>query len=156
MERLLMLEYLKKVLLGCADGTLTANDDKKVQVAACALFIEMAKADSNFSKEEREGIISIMKSLFNIDDEYAAELMEFAGAEIKESISYYEFTSVLDESMSHDEKYEIIKSMWYIIYMDNKLDKFEDQLVKRIGGMLNLDFREIIAAKLEVKKEKNL
>ena len=151
-----MLEYLKKILLGCDDKTLTADNERKVQAAACALFIEMAKADGNFTGEEKEEIISLMESLFNIDEEYAKELMQFAEADIKESISYYEFTSILDEAMSRDEKYEVIKSMWRIIYMDNKLDKFEDQLVKRIGGMLNLDFREIIAAKLEVKKERNV
>jgi uncharacterized tellurite resistance protein B-like protein len=151
-----MLEYLKKILLGYDDNTPAAGSERKIQAAACALFIEMAKADGNFTGEEKEEIISVMKSLFNIDDEYAAELMDFAEADIKESISYYEFTNILDEAMSRDEKYEVIKSMWRIIYKDNKLDKFEDQLVKRIGGMLNLDFRDIIAAKLEVKKEKSL
>jgi uncharacterized tellurite resistance protein B-like protein len=151
-----MLEYLKKIFFPFPDNSLNVSADEKLQVATCALFIEMAKADGNITREEEEKIISIMKSIFDLDEEYVAELIEYAEADIKESISLYEFTRILDAKLTREEKYEVMKNMWRLIYLDKKLDKYEDQLVKRIGGMLNLDFRETIAAKLEIKKEKNL
>ncbi len=148
-----MLKYLKKIFSNDTSENREINRTRKLQISTCALFIEMAKADSNFSNEEEEKIISIMKSLFELDDEYVNELIETAKERTEESISLYEFTTILNEQFTNDEKYDVIKNMWRLIFTDNKLDKYEDQLVKRIGGMLNLDFNLIIAAKLEVKKE---
>jgi uncharacterized tellurite resistance protein B-like protein len=151
-----MLEYLKKIFFPAENDSSTVSDEVRLQVATCALFIEMAKADGNFTNEEKEKIISIMKSFFNLEEEYVNELIEYAEEDIKESISLYEFTTILDSTLTRDQKYEIMKNMYRLIYLDEKLDMYEDQLVKRIGGMLNLDFQDIIAAKLEVKKENNL
>jgi len=41
-----------------------------------------------------------------------------------------------------------------LIYTDRRLDRYEDQLVKKIGTMLHLEHKDVIAAKLIVKKEK--
>ncbi|MFO7444896.1 MAG: TerB family tellurite resistance protein [Ignavibacteriaceae bacterium] len=150
-----MLNHLKKIFLPESLERETIDENKKLQVATCAIFIEMAKADSSLTREEEEKIISIMKSSFDLDDDYIDELFELAEADIKESISLYEFTTILDQNLNKEEKYEVMKNIWRLIYVDEKLDKYEDQLVKRIGVMLNLDFREVIAAKLEAKKEIN-
>jgi uncharacterized tellurite resistance protein B-like protein len=46
-----------------------------------------------------------------------------------------------------------MKNLWRLIYTDQKLDKYEDQLVKKLGKMLHLEHKDVIAAKLMVKKE---
>ena len=52
-----MFEYLKKVLIPEIEGNHNASHstrEKKIQVATCALFIELAKADDDFSEVERK------------------------------------------------------------------------------------------------------
>lgn len=112
-----MFEYLKKIfiddqqsndVLGLKNAG--SNDDKKIKVAACALFIEMAKADGEYSDEEREFIVSEMKSTFNLDQECVTELMELAERQIKESVSLYEFTGIINTTFSQEQKIELIEA----------------------------------------------
>lgn len=153
-----MFEYLKNILTtkpadetGIVQGK--ESEHKKLQIATCALFIEMANADNNFTDEERSKIIAMMQKLFSLDRESVEELIQLSEMKIKKSISLYEFTSIINVSFSKDEKFELLKNLWRLIYVDEKLDMHEDQLVKKIGGMLNVEHQTIISAKLLVKEE---
>ncbi|NWF89765.1 MAG: TerB family tellurite resistance protein [Ignavibacteriaceae bacterium] len=129
------------------------SEVKRLQVATCAIFLEMAKSDDKCTEDERQEILSIMQNTFNLEKEYAYELIELAKSRLVESISIYEFTGIINENFSTNEKFELMKNLWRLIYTDQRLDKYEDQLVKKIGKMLHLEHKDIIAAKLMVKTE---
>lgn len=156
-----MFEYLRKVLLTEKDEHPGINSNqparesssKKLQVATAALLVEIAKADGDFSDDERNRIIDLMKAEFNLDDECVNELLNLSEQKVKDSISVYEFTSVINESFNQQEKLELIKNLWRIIYQDGKLDSHEDRLIKIIGSTMNLEHRDVIGAKLFVKEE---
>lgn len=152
-----MFEYFKNILTAVPGKPGEKYGiQEKLQVATCALFFEMAKADDNFSEVENKKIISIMKEEFNLDNEQVDELIAQTEESIKKSVSIYEFTTIIDQNFSRDEKNELMKNLWRLIYIDGKLDKYEDNLVKRIGDMLKLEHREVIDAKLIVKSELNI
>lgn len=158
-----MLEYLRKIFSDNQPSSIQSTTDsssnqksKKVEIAACALFIEMAKADGEFTEDERNFIISEMKSTFNLDDDYVNDLMILAEERVKESVSLYEFTGVINTTFTHDEKIELIESLWKLIYNDEKLNQYEDHLLKRIGATINIEHKEIINAKLWVKQQLGL
>jgi uncharacterized tellurite resistance protein B-like protein len=94
-----------------------------------------------------------MKNDFDLDDECVAELIELSEHKVEESISVYEFSSILNENFNKTEKLELMKNLWRIIYEDGKLDSHEDQLIKIIGSTLNLEHKDVIGAKLFVKQE---
>jgi uncharacterized tellurite resistance protein B-like protein len=48
------------------------------------------------------------------------------------------------------------KNLWRLIYIDKTLHSHEDHLIKKIGTILNMEHRDIIAAKLMIKEEKNI
>jgi len=153
-----MFEYLRKVLLPeQTSQELLINSpkttSKRYQVATAALLIEIAKADGDFSDDERTRIMDFMKNDFDLDDECAAELLELSELRVKDSISVYEFSSVINESFTQQEKFELMKNLWRIIYEDGKLDSHEDRLIKIIGSTLNLEHKDVIGAKLFVKQE---
>lgn len=153
-----MFEYLRKVLLFESTSTeidtpSTKTISKKYQVATAALLIEIAKADGAISTDERERIIDLMKNDFELDDECVNELLELSEQKVKDSISVYEFSSVINETFSQSEKIELLKNLWRIVYEDSKLDSHEDRLIKIIGSTLNLEHKDVISAKLFVKQE---
>ena len=113
----------------------------------------MAKSDDNCTAEEQKEIVSVMQRTFDLEKEYVDELIDLTKARLEQSISIYEFTGIINNNFSSDEKFELIKSLWRLIYTDQKLDKYEDQLVKKLGKMLHLEHKDVIAAKLTVKKE---
>lgn len=156
-----MLNYLKQIfaLEGEEKGSahpgkpVKINEEKKLQVATCALLLEMAKADEEFSDDERTKIISVIQKTFSLDKEYIDELIELSEERIKESISIYEFSTIINQNFSKDEKFELLKNLWRLIYVDETLNMHEDHLIKKIGSTLNMEHRDIIAAKLMVKEE---
>ena len=153
-----MFEYLKKIISSNGiSETHTSNfktdKEKKMQVAACALFIEMAQVDGEFTVEERKFILSEMEKTFNLDEDCASNLLELADRKVKESVSVYEFTQIINTTFSNEEKIELIQSLWKLIYRDQKLSAYEDQLIKRISDNLNIDHKDIISAKLLVKEQ---
>lgn len=156
-----MFEYLRKVLSAEKEEQIaqlqktetSKSPNKKYQVATAALLVEIAKADGDFSDEERKRIINLMKNDFDLDDECVNELLELSEQKVKESVSIYEFSSVINESFTQNEKLELLKNLWRIIYEDGKLDSHEDRLIKIIGSTMNIEHKDIIAAKLFVKQE---
>ena len=127
-----------------------AGNERRLQVAASALLVEMAKVDDEFSEEENERIISLLKKEFSLTDEVAQELVAMAELELKASVDLWQFTSLINTTYSPDEKIKLIELVWRVIYADGKLDKHEDYLVKKIAHLLNLRHREMIDAKLRV------
>jgi uncharacterized tellurite resistance protein B-like protein len=154
-----MFDQLRRIFSGEtsseASGTKkeSQSETKKLQVATCAIFLEMARSDDNCTEEESQEIVSIMQRTFDLEKEYANELIELAKSRLVHSISIYEFTGIINNNFTSDEKFELMKNLWRLIYTDKKLDKYEDQLVKRIGTMLHLEHKDVIAAKLIVKEE---
>lgn len=153
-----MFEYLRKVLLPEQSSeelkiSSTKTNSSKFQVATAALLVEIAKADGDFSDDERKRIIDLMKKEFSLDDKCVNELLELSEQKVRDSISVYEFSSVINENFTQQEKLELLKNLWRIVYEDGKLDSHEDRLIKIIGSTLNLEHKDVIGAKLFVKQE---
>jgi uncharacterized tellurite resistance protein B-like protein len=156
-----MFEYLRRVLSSEQDEQIskkvetssTKTLSKKYKVATAALLVEIAKADGDFSGDERKRIIDLMKKDFDLDDECVNELLALSEQKVKDSVSIYEFSSVINESFTQQEKLDLIKNLWRIIYEDGKLDSHEDRLIKIIGSTMNLEHKDVINAKLFVKRE---
>lgn len=129
------------------------SDNHVLQIAACALFLEIANIDDDFTEIEKEKIFSIMKKEFSLSEIEINQLINKSEKEIEKSISVYEFTEIVNQYFSVDEKYNLIKNLWRIAYIDGNLDKYEDHYIKKISNNLHLPNKERIAAKLEVKEE---
>jgi len=159
-----MFDYIRKIL--SADSNAETSDvagsfervdhQKQLQVATAAIFIEMARADGVFSVEEREQVISSLQKQFGLEAEYVTDLVELSKTKLLDSVSLYEFSSIINEHFSNDDKLELLKNLWRLIYTDKKLDKYEDRLIKIIGGMINIEHKQIINMKMFVRDELNL
>jgi uncharacterized tellurite resistance protein B-like protein len=126
---------------------------KKLQIATCILFVEMASIDNNFEEDERNFIISLMEKKFDIEKQYIDELIELGESKVSESDSIYEYTTIINQQFSMEDKFELLKNLWQLIFINKKLDTFEEQLVKKIDALLDMNYRDVIAAKLLVKNE---
>lgn len=60
-----------------ASGKESSSHD--VHVAVCALCIEIARIDEQFTPQELETILSILKAKYNLTAEHAEALIETAG-----------------------------------------------------------------------------
>lgn len=126
---------------------------ERVQVATCVILLEVAKSDDEFSSIEKTTIEAVIKKDFGISAEAIEELMHIASRKREESIDLWEFTHLINENYSKEEKKKIVEAVWKVIYADDKLDSYEDHFVHKLAKLLQLDHNELIEAKLKVKYE---
>lgn len=159
-----MFEYVRQILSDknyvvpgdTKLGKANANNENQLQVATAAVFIEMAKADGNYTVDERKRVVKGLKDQFQLDDKYVEELISLSEERVNESIGIYEFSNVINQNFSDDDKFKLLVNLWRLIYADEKLDGYEDRLIKIIAGMLIMEHQQIINAKLLVRDELNL
>lgn len=139
-------------------GATEASSDKEeavshdLMLATCALLLEMANIDGEFSVSERDGIIRILREDYRLSDEHATALIEAADEELKKSIDLWQFAKLINQNYSTDEKLQIIETIWKIVCADGRLDKHEDYLVHKLANLLRLTHKQLIDAKLRVTR----
>ncbi len=146
-----MIESLKKFFAGPEPGDKAGGDPKRdIMVATCAIMLEMANIDDEFTRDEQNEIVSVLKSRFRLADEVAVKLMDSARAELENSVDLWSFTSMINKNYSREERIGIMRTIWEIVYTDGKLDKHEDYLAHKLSNLLRLSHKELIDAKLSV------
>jgi uncharacterized tellurite resistance protein B-like protein len=154
-----MFEFLKnKLSQQYTNGSNDLSNGKfsPIENALCILLVDIARADDDFTGNESKLIISLMKKYFNIDDEGVKTLIQRAEEYFKREDSIYEYTVIINQNFSNENKYELLRDLWRLAFADNKMDIYEESMVKKIGGLLDVDNQAIINAKLYVKEELNL
>jgi uncharacterized tellurite resistance protein B-like protein len=154
-----MIDLVKKFLrksVGNGITDLVEGRCHNIQVATCALLLEMAKIDSEFSEEEQESLLNILKDRYQLSEEDTEDLIQASNEELKGSIDLWRFTNLINRNYAIEEKIQIIEIVWEIAYADGKLDKHEDYLLHKLTKLLHLTHKQLIDAKLKViENQKN-
>ena len=109
-----------------------------VQLAACALLLELAHADGEFSTAERSHIERTLVRHLGLDDATAEELMRLAEAERAESLDHYQFTRLIAAEYDLGQKMVLAEVMWGVILADGKLSDHETHLVRKLASLMDL------------------
>ena len=148
-----MIDKLKS-LFGTAARELPSIDveviSDRVYPATCAILLELANIDGEFSDNERDHIIEVFKEKYSLPEEDVLELMEASEKELKESIDLWQFTNLINQNFSLEEKIQIMETVWKVAYADGTLDENEDYLAHKVANLLRLNHKQLIDAKLKV------
>ena len=123
------------------------NQDEITNVAC--LLIHVAKIDENYSDIEKEIILKTLKNLYvgtdNID-----EIVKIAEKKEQNSNHIQEFTKQI-KKMGKEDKVHIVENLWKIIMSDGKSDIYENNIMRRLAGLLYLDDKTMGEIKTKVK-----
>ena len=118
---------------------------------AC-LLIHAAKIDENYTSEEREIVKKTIEKLYpdlnNLDD-----IILKAEQKEKDSNHIQEFTRDV-KSLSAENKIIIVETLWRIILSDGKSDIYENNLMRRLAGLLYLDDKIVGEIKVKILNNK--
>jgi uncharacterized tellurite resistance protein B-like protein len=110
-----------------------------VQLAACALLLELAHADGAMSPPEQAHIESAIQRHFGLDDATARELISLAEAERRQSIDHFQFTRLIAAEYDLAQKMVLAEVMWGVILADGELATHETWLVRKLAHLLELE-----------------
>ena len=131
-----------------------ADIQTKLRIATCAILVEIANSDDEFTDDERVRIVEALSEKFDLSDDEAHELIEIAEERIKESIDIWGFTKTINEVFTEDQKISVLEAIWKVIYADGELSQHEDSLVHKLSYLLGLKHQQLIDAKLKALGKK--
>ena len=110
-----------------------------VHLAACALLLEVAYADGEFSPEERAHLEHVLDHHFALPAESGRRLIELAEKERRGSIDHFQFTRVLNERYDVGQKMVLAEVMWGLVLADGQIAEHEHYLTRKIANLLELE-----------------
>lgn len=149
-----MLESIRRFVADRLTGAPAAASEEavptgpsRVQLAACALLLELAHADGEFSPAEQEHIERTVVRHFGLDEATAAELVRLAESERRQSLDHFQFTRLIAEQYDLGQKMVLAEIMWGVILADGKLSDHETHLVRKMASLMQLEPAYLSAAR---------
>jgi len=130
------------------DETLPAD----LRLAACALLLELAYADDDFTEEERVHLEGAVRRQFGLDEDQALELIAIAEKQRADAVDLWTFTNLVAEHYSLGQKMVLAEAMWGLVYSDGELASREDYLMRKISGLLRLEPGYLAEARKRVEE----
>ena len=123
------------------------NDSDLLNIAC--LMIHAAKIDENYTDKEKN-IIKKTLSKLNKNDENIDNLILEAERKESDSNHIQDFTKNI-KAMDKDNKIEVVKNIWTIILSDGSSDMYEENLMRRLAGLLYVDAKTMGNIKLDIQ-----
>jgi len=138
----LMLKAIKNLLGASTSPQMpveSAQSEKDIRFVACALLLELAHADSDFTDDERQYLESAVKRQFGLNEAEAGRLLDLAEAERTQAVDLWQFTSLIAEKYSVGQKLVLAEMMWGVVYSDGNVAGEEAYLMRKIWNLLRLE-----------------
>ena len=153
-----MLEAIRRALAGRrgipAEQPPATRDPDDLQIAACALLLELAHADDEFSADERRHIEEALARHFGLSAEAALELMALAEDRRGEATDLHQFTSVIAKQYDEGQRMVLAEVLWGIVYVDGELSRHESYLMRKLANLLELRPGYLAEARKRVAPER--
>jgi uncharacterized tellurite resistance protein B-like protein len=147
-----MLDKIKQYLTESTGSHRVTERVPEEQVAVAAILLEVAEADRNFAPEEFREIVIQLRAYFGMSREQVEELLEITGRERDKSTDLFPFTNALASTYTPEKKQEVLTMVWQVIFADDKLDPYEDQLAGRLQTLLSVNHSVLMAAKAKARE----
>lgn len=145
-----MLAKIKEFFSVELDLEQQKDPQQAIQLAAAALMIELSRADYQQDPEEQQAIESALRRSFDLDEAQLQELIALAEEENREATSLYQFTNLIKDNYSAEQRYELVKLLWQVAIADGEISKYEDHMIRRVAELIYLPHSQFIKAKLAV------
>lgn len=149
-----MLASLTEWFRSCLVAQLETDKAHALNLATAALLVEISRADNHVSDSERAAMIEALRKSFGLDELEAQELVQLADRAADQAVSLTEFTRLLNQNLTQEDRVSIVQSLWHVANADTDIDKYEEYYVRKIADLLYVSHSEFIRTKLRVIEDK--
>lgn len=137
---------------GGASGEADAHQ-RRVRLATAALLIEVTRADAVVDEIEQRRVQELLQARTGLEGEALAQLVAEADAAVDHAVSLVDFSRVLVEALSVEERGEVIDLLWEVAYADGRVDRYEDYYVRKLADLLYVSHARFVQGKLRAAGE---
>ena len=129
------------------------NNDEDVFSKVASLLIHIANIDQNYTTKEKEIISKTILEL-GAKKENIENIISIAEKNESNSNQILDFTKEV-KNMGKKDKEKIIEALWTVVYSDGNSDMYEENLMRRLTGLLYLNKKKVGDIKERVKTKLN-
>ena len=111
------------------------------RLAVAALLVHLAAVDGAAKPEEQDAVRHALMDYYALDEAEVDKLMSEATRRDSEAVDFYRFTSAIT-NLPEEERIEIIRMMWLVVFADDKNHELEDNMVWRIAELIGVSARQ--------------
>lgn len=142
-----MLLAKLKSLLGSDSSSAMTNPRDPLELASAALLMEVARADFATDEFELNAIRSLLVKHFSLTNEEVADLTADAAERVDAATCLFEFTRLINDQASMEQKYRLITLMWQVALADENLSHYEEHLIRKVADLLYVSHSDFLVAK---------
>jgi len=127
-------------------------DDGDYRLAAAALLIHVISLDGRPSPVEIGKLKSLLALRFELDEASADRLVAEATLAEGGAIDLYQFTRVIMRTVNEEGRLRIVEMMWELVYADDRVTEFEENVVWRAADLLGISGRDRVNLRRRVSR----
>ena len=132
-----MFEALNR-LFGKSDVPADPHDPK---VSVAALLVHLAAVDGTMQDSERKAIRGALMDHYDLAEGAVDKLIAEAAKRDAEAVDFYNFTTGITR-LEMEDRIEIIRMMWTVVFADKNNHELEDNMVWRIAELIGVSSRD--------------
>ncbi|MCW8889193.1 MAG: TerB family tellurite resistance protein [Sedimenticola sp.] len=148
-----MIDKIKQFFenqLAPGSDAMAQDPDHALQLAVAVLLFEVAESDYEQLPEERDALLAAVKTTFKLSDKESSALLLMAEAEHADATDYFQFTRLINQHYTAEQKIELVEKLWQIAYSDQQLHHYEEHVIRRLAELLYVPHTAFMAAKHRV------
>ena len=145
-----MFEVIKRLWSrrgGTPSGPILGELTPELRLATTAMLCEVIRADRRVSGTEMQVEETITHKALGLPLEEVRDLMVEAKASLGNARSFDRFSQIISASFTLEQKRYLLELLWTCALSDERLERNEDYVVRKVGRALSLNPLDIVDAK---------
>ena len=130
-----------------SNKTLGQTDQIDEKQAMAALMVRIAKSDDDYAQAECERIDAILMILYHLSLEEASTLRNQAEKLEATAPDTVRFTRTIKEAVPYEKRFEVVQTLWQVVFADGERDHEEDALMRLLASLLGVNDRDSAIAR---------
>ena len=128
---------------------------ESLETSVATLLIHAARLDENYSQNEKLTINKCLVQLGFGENNKVEKLIDRCETLEKESNQILYLTQEI-KKLKYTDRLKIIEVLVEVVYADGKMDEFEDNLIRRVCGLVYVENADVGTIKENIKKKLTL
>ena len=130
-------------------------NSESLETSVTTLLIHAAKLDENYSQDEKITINKCLVELGFGEKDEIEKLIDRCEVLEKEINQILHLTQEI-KKLKYTDRLKIIEVLVQVVYADGKMDEFEDNLIRRVCGLVYVENADVGPMKENIKKKLTL
>lgn len=127
--------------------------DEDARLALTALLVRIARADHDYSEEEKHRIDRITARRYGLGPGAVSALRQEAEDLEAQAPDTVRFTRAIKDAVPYEDRLSVVRAMWEVVLADGARAQEEDALVRLAANFLGISDRDSAMARQAISRE---